>query len=140
MPWFLLVALALVFLVVPLPSHAQVYGLVPCGVDRNDPATPNWDETDPCELKHTLLLVKNLVDFALWKLAPLIIILLTVATGAIFYFSLGSADTLAKVRSIWSSVLKGVLILLFSWLFLNYLLGVLGFDITVFGRWYEVEI
>ena len=141
LPLHILIVFVFVFLLtsIPLPSHAQDYGLVPCGVDRNNPDT-DWNETDDCELKHTFLLVKNLIDFTLWKLAPLIIVLLTIATGVIFYFSLGSADTLAKVRLIWSSVLKGVLILLFSWLFLNFLLGILGFDITIFGRWYEIEI
>ena len=124
----------------PGPLGGTGYSLIPCGVIIDDPDTPFWDETDDCELKHTFLLIKNLIDFSLWKLAPLIIVLLTIATGVIFYFSLGSADTLAKVRLIWSSVLKGVLILLFSWLFLNFLLGILGFDITIFGRWYEIEI
>ena len=71
---------------------------------------------------------------------PLILVILAITTGVIFYFSFGSADTLARVRSIWSAVLKGTLILLFSWLFLNFLLGILGFDINIFGRWYDIEI
>ena len=112
------------------------YGLLPCGAIIDDPATP-WHETDSCELKHLFLLVQNLLNFALWKLVPLIIAVLVVATGAIFFFQLGGPEVMAKARTIWSAVGKGVLILLFSWLFLNFLLGILGFDISIFGRWYE---
>ena len=114
------------------------YGLLPCGAIIDDPATP-WHETDSCELKHLFLLVQNLLNFALWKLVPLIIAVLVVATGAIFFFQLGGPEVMAKARTIWSAVGKGVLILLFSWLFLNFLLGILGFDISIFGRWYEFQ-
>ncbi len=114
------------------------YGLLPCGVIIDDPATP-WDETENCELKHFFLLLKNVIDFTLWKLVPLIIVLLVVATGAIFFFQFGGPAAMAKVRAIWSAVGKGALILLFSWLFLNFLLGVLGFDVNIFGRWYEIS-
>jgi len=115
------------------------YGLVPCGVIIDDPDTP-YDETDPCALRHFFLLLKNLIDFALWKLIPLIIAILAIATGVIFYFSLGSANTLTLVRSIWRGVIKGVIILLFSWLFLNLLLSLLGFQINIFGHWTTLEL
>ncbi|GEM_PF-6461437 len=115
------------------------HGLVPCGVDRNNPDTP-WNETEDCALRHTFLLIKNLIDFTLWKLVPLIVVIMVVATGAIFYFSWGSANTLATVRRIWRYIGMGVLILMFSWLFLNFFLGILGFDINVFGRWTEITV
>jgi len=123
----------------PVDAQAQ-YGLVPCGVDRDNPDTLNWNETDPCELKHTFLLIKNLIDFTLWKLVPLIIAIMVVATGAIFYFQLGDVSVLATVRRIWHYVGIGVLILLFSWLFLNFFLGILGFDINIFGTWTEITV
>lgn len=113
------------------------YGLIPCGVIIDDPATP-WDETDPCQLKHAFLLLHNVLTFTLWKLVPLLIVLLVVVTGATFFFQLGGPEVMAKVRMIWSAVGKGVLILLFSWLFLNFLLGILGFDISIFGTWYII--
>lgn len=129
-----------IFLLAMTPfSVAQAQqGLVPCGVDRDNPNTP-WNEIEPCALKHTFLLLKNVIDFTLWKLIPLIIVLLVVATGAIFFFQFGGPEVLAQVRTIWSAVGKGVLILLFSWLFLNFLLGILGFDVNIFGRWYEIQ-
>jgi len=114
------------------------YGLLPCGAIIDDPTT-SWHETDSCELKHLFLLLQNLLNFALWKLVPLIIAVLVVATGAVFFFQFGGPGVLTKVRTIWSMVGKGVLILLFSWLFLNFLLGVLDFNINIFGRWYEIS-
>ena len=132
------------FFIVAMPlsfADAQAqYGLVPCGVGIDNPGTPAWNETDDCELKHLFLLIKNLIDFALWKLTPLIIVIMVVATGVIFYFQFGDASVLATVRRIWHYIGIGVLILLFSWLFLNFLLGILGFDINVFGRWTEITI
>ena len=113
------------------------YGLIPCGMSVDNPATP-WSETDRCELRHTLLLLRNVVDFSLWRLVPLLIAVLVVVTGATFLFQFGGPEVMAKVRGIWSQVGKGVLILLFSWLFLNFFLGILGFDISIFGQWYNI--
>src|SRR3989344_6842270 len=115
------------------------YGFVPCGGDRDNPET-DWKDMEPFQFRHFFLLVKILLDFTLWKLTPLIIVLLAVATGVIFYFQLGDVSVLATVRRIWHYVGIGVLILLFSWLFLNFLLGILGFDINIFGRWTEIAV
>ncbi|MDO8633604.1 MAG: hypothetical protein Q7K38_03670, partial [Candidatus Wildermuthbacteria bacterium] len=46
-------------------------GLIPCDANNDNPATTE-DERKPCELKHLILLVRNLVDFALWKLSLVI--------------------------------------------------------------------
>jgi len=116
------------------------YGLVPCGVIIDDPETPFWDETEDCELKHTFLLTRNVIDYTLWKITPLLIAIMAVVTGVIFYYSLGSANTLALVRRIWRAVIIGVIILLVSWFFLNMLLSFFGFDISVFGTWTVIEI
>ena len=116
------------------------YGLVPCGVGTDNPDTPGWNETEPCQLKHFFLLIKNLIDFTLWKMVPLIVAIMVVATGVIFYFQFGDVSTLATVRRIWHYIGIGVLILLFSWLFLNFLLGILGFNVNIFGRWTEITV
>ena len=139
----ILVFLAGIFFVALVPSFVDAqaqYGLVPCGRDTDDTTTLSWNETEDCQLRHTFLLVKILIDFALWKLVPLLIAILVVATGAIFFFQLGGPEVLARVRGIWAAVGKGVLILLFSWLFLNFLLGILGFDVNIFGRWTEITV
>jgi len=139
LPLYILTVLMLFTVSVPLPAHAQKQGLVPCGVDRNNPDTP-WNETESCELRHTLLLVRNLINFTLWSLLPLLILVFTAVTAAIFYFSLGDINTLVYVKRIWRAVIFGTIIILFSWLFLNLLLGALGFNIDAFGHWTVLEI
>ncbi|MDZ4231774.1 MAG: hypothetical protein U1C72_00800, partial [Candidatus Pacearchaeota archaeon] len=121
------------------PDTSGVFGLVPCGVGVNNPNTP-WDERQPCGFEHMLLLVRNLIDFALWKLSLIIVVLFAIATGAMFYLSFGGSDLLAQIKSIWKAVGAGVLVLLLSWLLLNLLLGLLGFDVNIFGRWYEIPL
>ena len=113
-------------------------GLVPCG-RSNNPDTTDWDDRDPCGIKHVFLLIRNIIDFALWKLSLIIVVLMAIATGAIIFFSFGGVDVLTKIRSIWKAVGIGVLILLFSWLFLNILLGLVGFNITFYGKWYDIQ-
>ena len=121
------------------PPPSAFPGLVVCGALSNpDPPIPN--ERDKCELKHLFLLLHNLIDFALWKLSLVIVVLMAIATGAIMFFSFGGPDVMTKVRGIWKSVGIGVLILLFSWLFLNILLGLVGFNVTFYGNWYEIPI
>lgn len=114
-------------------------GLVPCGTGIDNPSTP-WNERESCGVGHLFLLVRNLIDFALWKLSVLATLLLAVATGAISYFSFGGPDTLVQIRRIWKAVGIGALILLFAWMLLNLLLGILGFNINMIGNWYEIRI
>ena len=121
------------------PAPSRFPGLVVCGALSDHPDT-DFIERDKCELKHLFLLLHNLIAFALWKLSLIIVVLMAIATGAIMFFSFGGVDVLTKIRSIWKSVGIGLAILLFSWLFLNILLGLVGFNVNVFGNWYDLPI
>ncbi|MDP2641372.1 MAG: hypothetical protein Q8P39_02420 [Candidatus Yanofskybacteria bacterium] len=115
-------------------------GLVPCGRSTNNPDTP-WDERKACGIEHLFLLIHNLINFALWKVAPILIALASILTGVIWYMgaSSGSANPLAETKRIWRAIGVGLLILLFAWTFLNLLLGLLGFQVGIFGNWYEIS-
>jgi hypothetical protein len=121
------------------PATSGGFGLIPCGVGVDNPNT-GWDERQSCGFGHALLLVRNLVDFALWKLSLIIIVLLGIATGAMVYFSFGGPELLQQIKSIWKAVGVGALILLFAWFFLNILLGLLEFDVSIFGQWSEIPL
>ena len=114
------------------------YGLVPCGRTSNDPKTP-WDETESCQFKHLFLLLKNILDFLLWRLGLIIIVLLAVATGVIYYFSMGAPTTMVKVKSLLKSAGMGYGIVFLAWIIINLVLAVLGFKIGVFGHWWEIK-
>ncbi|MDO8577290.1 MAG: pilin [Candidatus Wildermuthbacteria bacterium] len=115
-------------------------GLIPCDANNDNPATIGLDEREPCQLKHLFLLVRNLVDFALWKLSLVILIAMTVFTGFTMYTSFGGMEVAAKARSIWKAVGIGFLILLFSWFLLNIFLGLVGFQVNIFGRWHQIPL
>ncbi|MBI2574199.1 MAG: hypothetical protein HYV78_02300, partial [Candidatus Wildermuthbacteria bacterium] len=115
-------------------------GLVPCGRSARSVPAPPWNELESCEFRHVFLLGKILLDFLLYNATPTIIVLFALYTGAIAYFSLGSPDTLARIKGIWGAIGIGILIMFLSWMFMNLLLGILGFNVGIFGHWYEVRI
>lgn len=114
-------------------------GLIPCGRDCNVLDTTGWDETDPCEFKHLFLLFKNILDFILWRLGLIILVLLAIATGAIYYFSMGAPQTMAKVKSLLKTTGIGYLIIFFAWLIINWMLIILGFQVEILGKWWQIS-
>lgn len=126
------------FEIVPAPPEATG-GLIPCGRQHDDTiATPDIDESKPCGLPHFVLLLKNLLDFVLWRLALLVVAVLAVATGFFTYFSFGAPDIGVRIRALWRSLFVGYLLLLFAWFFVNLLLNLLGFRTALFGQWWQL--
>ncbi|MBI2042492.1 MAG: hypothetical protein HYT21_02000 [Candidatus Nealsonbacteria bacterium] len=114
-------------------------GLIPCGRGANNPSTP-WDERESCGVKHIFLLIKIILDFLMFRLAPLALAALALYSGVIFYFALpmGVTTPVVKVKSLWRAAGIGLLIIFFAWLIINTFLGFVGFNIGVFGNWYEI--
>ena len=126
------------FAIVPAPSEFTG-GIIPCGRLYDDTiTTPGIDESDSCGIPHIFLLLKNVLDFTLWKLGLIVIAIMAVLTGAITYFSFGSPNIILRVKSIWRSVFVGYLIALFAWLIVNVILNVLGFEVRLFGTWWQL--
>ncbi len=113
-------------------------GLIPCGRGCDVLETP-YDERKPCQFKHIFLLLNNILDFLLWRLGLIIMVLLTVTTGVIYYFSMGVPQTMAKVKSLLKSAGIGYLIILLSWLIINWILIVLGYQVEFFGHWWQIS-
>lgn len=124
-----------------IPSKA---GLVPCGRYTNNLDTP-WNEMEKCEIKHLFFLFRIILDFLLWRVSLMILTLLTLGTGAYVYFaytqSLSSMyddfpNVLLKVKRAWTMAGQGYFIIFFAWIFLNMLLGLLGFSM---GSWWQIS-
>ncbi len=113
-------------------------GIIPCGRDYDDPATP-WSERESCQFKHLFLLLKNILDFLLWRLGLIILVFLALATGIIYYFSMGAPTTMVRVKSILKSAGIGYGIILLAWIILNWILIILGFQVEIFGRWWQIS-
>ncbi len=111
--------------------------LVPCGRDCDAPGTP-YNERDPCQFKHIFLLLNNILDFILWRLGLIVLVLLAVATGVIYYFSMGAPQTMVKIKSLLKSAGVGFGIIFLGWLIINWILILLGFQVGIFGRWWQI--
>lgn len=109
-------------------------GLIPCGRNYDNPDTP-YNEREPCQIKHIFLLVKNILDFILWRLGLIILVFLTIATGVIYYFSMGAPTIMARVKSLLKSAGVGYGIIFLAWLIINWILAILGFQL---GHWWQI--
>ncbi|MFQ6049467.1 MAG: pilin [Candidatus Paceibacterales bacterium] len=113
-------------------------GLVPCGRLYDNPGT-EIIESKPCEFADIFLLFKLVLDFLLWRVGPIILVLLVLAVGITSYFALGSPSTIAQVKSILRTAIVGYGIIFLAWLIVNLFLVILGYRIGIFGRWWEIR-
>lgn len=120
------------------PVFAQKSGFVPCGLSFDDPNTP-WDESDPCEIKDLIILVKRIIDFVFWQLAPIIIIIMALFSGIVFYTDFGNTNILARVKSIWKSIGKGLAIMLLAWTFVTIIMSTMGYT-GIYGLWWQISL
>lgn len=111
------------------PVLPAQFGLVPCGRISDNPET-QWDERDPCEIKHIFLLLKNIIDFVLWRVGLIALALLMMFTAVVSYFSLGSSGTVVSVKQIWQRAGKGYMIMFLAWWIINTIMKIIGFTDT----------
>ena len=108
-------------------------GLVPCGRDWNDPATP-WDDTEPCNLCYLLFLINKITNFLL-ALAAAIAMLALVITGFLFITSAGNPERKNNAKATFKWIIIGFFIIFLSWLLVDFLLTVWGYLDPLGGKW-----
>ncbi len=118
-------------------GEGEEKGIVPCGRNYDDPRTP-WNERENCQIKHIFIMLKNIINFVLWRLGLILLVLLTMATAVIYYFSTGAPQTMAKVKSIWKSAGYGYAAIFVGWIIVNLLLAILGYRAEIFGDWWQI--
>jgi len=121
------------------PPPGKEKGLVPCGRDYDDPNTP-WNEREQCQIKHLFLLIRNILDFLLWKVATILLILALVATGVMFYISKGETTIILQVKSAFKWIAIGYVLIFLAWSIINFLLALAGFQFQIFGHWWEIKL
>jgi hypothetical protein len=116
-------------------------GLVPCGRDVNFPDPYGIDETERCGFQHIFLLLRNILDLALWRIGLIILVLLVLASGIIFYFSgqLGMPEPIFQVKSLWKAAGIGYSIIFSAYTLVNIFLAIFGYKIGVFGPWWVIS-
>jgi hypothetical protein len=114
------------------------YGLIPCGQSFNNPKTP-WNERKPCQIKHIFLLIKIIIDFIFTRLIPLALVLLALATGVMFYLSLGGkVIPIIRIKRMWKWAIVGLFLAFFAWTLVNLVLKLIGYQVGIFGNWYQL--
>ncbi len=118
-------------------DYPSTGGLVPCGRFTHNPETP-WNEREPCGVQHIFIMIYMVISYVLWKLIPVVLVLLIIASAIIFYFSgqLGIPDPTVQVKSIWKAVGIGLLVAFLAWIITSVVLGLLGYRVGIFGTWW----
>jgi len=112
-------------------------GLIPCGQKAVYLGRPWLDETEPCSIKHLFIMLYLIVNFLFINIVPAILVLMILASGIIFYFSLKmeAPNPAAKVKSLWKAAGIGIGILLLSWTITSLILVLFGYRL---GPWYVI--
>jgi len=119
------------------PGAIRGVGFVPCGLDYNNPNTP-WNETKDCQLNHLFIMLKIILDFLFWQLMPLVVAVMAIISGVLFYTSLGDPSVITRVKSIWQSVGKGLAIMFLGWTFVSIIMTIMGYT-GIFGPWWQIS-
>ncbi len=51
---------------------------------------------------------------------------------------MGNVEVITKIKGIWKSVGKGLVIMLLSWTVISLLMVVMGYNFGIYGQWYEI--
>jgi hypothetical protein len=97
-----------------------------CGQAFDNPKT-DWDETQTCQVKDIFLLMKVAIDFLLFRLSVLLLPLLVLATGGLFYLSPNNPDMISKAKKMWQAIGIGYAILFTAWILVSWLMVAVGF-------------
>lgn len=100
-------------------------GIVPCGRERDDAVTPEF-ENCPCRLCHLFILIDRIVDFTLFKIIAPLAVLMIVIGGAIFLTASGNPERISAGKRLMTNTVIGILIIFAAWLIINTILMFIG--------------
>jgi hypothetical protein len=141
--------LIIFFLFLPFFPFFLEAGLVPCGTE-DDPST-EIDESQPCQLCHFFVLFKNIIDFLLFKIVPVLAILMLVIGGLMFILAYlspgevlptgekGGPKLLIQAKKLINSVIFGLIIIFAGWLIVNTFFQIIGVaEWTGLENWWQI--
>lgn len=125
-------------------------GLVPCGKcsvvggvydDDGNYQSGGLLVYFPCQLCHLFVMIKGIVDFILFRIIPIIAVLLLVYGGIMYVVSTGNPGTLTQAKSILKATVIGLVIIFASWVVINSVFMLLGIaDWTgLRSGWFEID-
>jgi len=95
----------------------------------------------PCGLCDFFLLIRNILNFIAFTLAPPVAALMFIAAGFLFLVSGGSEERVNQARKIFFNVVIGLFFIYASWLIIGSLINVIGRGIEGFSpeTWYQFK-
>lgn len=130
----------LALLIVPTIAYAidiPGWPIVPCGLSKDNPSTPDINEAKPCGRCDLFRLLNNVINFIIGGLMPPVAVLLFVAAG--FLILLGGANTnlVAQGRQIFTTTFYGIIIMLAAWMITNTLILSIGAKYNNAANWWQ---
>lgn len=105
-------------------------GLVKCGGDNN-----------PCTMGDFLGTIHRVIEFAIYKLAPLFVVMMIVIGGFFYLTSAGNSSQTSKGKSFIKNAVIGYTIVLTAWLIVNIILTAIGVaQWTGLNNWWEITL
>lgn len=132
-----LAVFTLLALVVVVPFQASALdltnGLVPCGQDG--PLLENGRQA--CGFPQLIQLLINIMDFLLFIVAPIIMVLTILYAGFLMLFSGGSTENISKAKGLFLKAVIGMAIAMSAWIFIKFILVTLKVDTKVFPAFWS---
>jgi len=107
--------------------------LAVCGQQYNAPGN-SWDETEKCEIRHIFLLAKVLINYLLFRVSILLLPIMALVTGLIFYFGKEGPNTIPAIKKMWKWIGIGYAILFMAWLLTSWLMAAAGYK----NDWWKI--
>ena len=105
-----------------------------CG-QNTDNLDTKWKETDDCSIASFFLVVKLIINFLLFKLAFMLLPVLALITGGMFYLGMHGKDTIPTVKRMWKYAGIGYALMFMAWLLVSWLMAATGYNSV---PWYQV--
>lgn len=107
------------------PSSTDAAGLVNCGLNADDPATVNIDETLPCTACHLILLGDTIIDWMM-RVMTIIAIAFIFAMGVLYIVSAGNDKMISQAKAGIKAALIGFAVILSAWLIVSTTIRIIG--------------
>lgn len=80
-----------------------------------------------CEFCHFLVLLEAILKFIVWRIVPILVVLMLIVLALIYFFSFGSPQAQAQARALISNLAKGLLIVVLAWFIVNLFMAAIGY-------------
>lgn len=131
-------AISLSVAVVPLKARAAI-NLIPCSgvVTEGAETIPGAPENKVCTFSDFIKLGKNIIDFLIFVVAPLIAMAILVWGGFLILTAGGSTEQVGEAKKLFWKALTGLLIAMCAWIIVKTILILLGYNTDIFPAFYK---